>query len=80
MKPITLRGIAAELAGLVREESSRGSLLTLIGLDLAAFAAAAAMALIVPDGFDAAASGANESALVFAVPVQSPPAPEASSR
>ena len=72
----TRRGIAHDVARLLREEHSAGSLLALIGLDLVAFAGAAALALGVPDALDAAASSANESAFVFAVPAPGLPPPD----
>lgn len=70
------RRMTRHLASLLRDGSSGASLLTLIALDMVAFAAAAALALMVPDAFDAAASSANESALVFPVPERGLRAPD----
>jgi hypothetical protein len=73
MERKTTRGMT-DLARLPRDGNTGGSLLTLIGLDMVAFAAAAALALMVPDALDAAASSANESAFGFRVPERGLPA------
>ena len=64
--------IAEHAAKLRHEERLRGGLLTLIALDLVAFACAAMLALVAPDAFDAAARSANESALAFSGPITPP--------
>lgn len=76
MKRMSAARVAEYLKRLAHEERCGASLLALIGLDLVAFFVAALLALTVPDALDAAANGANESALVFSVVPHGGSAPE----